>query len=78
LPDGRILEGVEVFRQLYAAVGFGPLVAVTRLPGISALLDRGYRYFARNRLRWTGRCEAGVCGRPDHAPRAGARSGSVH
>jgi hypothetical protein len=26
LPDGRIVEGVEVFRQLYGVVGFGWVV----------------------------------------------------
>jgi predicted DCC family thiol-disulfide oxidoreductase YuxK len=46
-----------VFRRLYAAVGFGPLVVLTRLPGISHLLEVAYRVFARNRLRWTGRCD---------------------
>lgn len=56
-PDGRWVEGVEVFRRLYAAVGLGPLVALTRLPGVSHALDAGYRVFARNRLRWTGRCD---------------------
>jgi predicted DCC family thiol-disulfide oxidoreductase YuxK len=37
LPDATIVEGVEVFRRLYAAVGFGPLVALTRLPGVAQL-----------------------------------------
>ncbi|MEL6107657.1 MAG: DUF393 domain-containing protein [Planctomycetota bacterium] len=61
LPDGSWIIGVEVFRRLYAAVGLGPLVAVTRLPGISHGLDLGYRVFAKNRLRLTGRCNAGTC-----------------
>jgi predicted DCC family thiol-disulfide oxidoreductase YuxK len=61
LPDGTLVEGVEVFRRLYAAVGFGPLVALTRLPGVTQLLDVAYRSFARNRLRLTGRCVAGAC-----------------
>ena len=65
-PDGRGVTGVEVFRRLYAAVGFGPLVAITRLPVISHLLDAGYRVFARNRLRWTGRCD-GACAVPERA-----------
>ena len=56
LPDGTWLTGVEVFRRLYAAVGLGWCVPVTRLPGIAHLLDAGYRIFARNRLKWTGRC----------------------
>ena len=54
-------EGVEVFRQLYAAVGFGPLVALTRAPGVSQALDAGYRLFAANRLRLTGRCDDATC-----------------
>lgn len=61
LPDGTLIEGVEVFRQLYGAVGFGPLVTLTRLRGISALLDLGYRTFAKNRLKLTGRCTNDVC-----------------
>jgi predicted DCC family thiol-disulfide oxidoreductase YuxK len=59
--DGDWIDGVEVFRCLYAAVGFGPLVAVSRLPGISQLLDWGYAIFARNRTRWFGRCTSNSC-----------------
>jgi predicted DCC family thiol-disulfide oxidoreductase YuxK len=61
LPDGTWVIGVEVFRQLYSAVGLRPLVGLTRLPGVSHGLDLGYRVFAKNRLRLTGRCSAGVC-----------------
>lgn len=65
LPDGTMVEGVEVFRRLYTAVGFGPLVALTRLAGISQLLDFGYRKFAKNRLKLTGRCGPdGACPLP--------------
>jgi predicted DCC family thiol-disulfide oxidoreductase YuxK len=56
LPDGTAIEGVEVFRQLYAAIGWRTLVAISRVPGISHLLRLGYTVFARNRLRLTGRC----------------------
>jgi predicted DCC family thiol-disulfide oxidoreductase YuxK len=59
LPDGTLIEGVEVFRRLYAAVGFGPVVALTRLPGVAHVLELAYRGFARNRLRLTGRCDDG-------------------
>lgn len=58
LPDGSLIEGVEVFRRAYAAVGLGWLLAPTRWPGLRWLADRGYRVFARNRLRWTGRADA--------------------
>lgn len=63
--DGTLVEGVEVFRQVYSAVGFAPLVALTRLPGIRAALDSAYTVFARNRLRLTGRnCDSGSCTAP--------------
>jgi predicted DCC family thiol-disulfide oxidoreductase YuxK len=61
LPDGRIIEGVEVFRMLYTAVGFGWLVRITRLPLVAPLLDMAYDTFARNRLRLTGRCTDESC-----------------
>lgn len=61
LPDGAWIEGVEVFRRLYTAIGFRWLVAVTRLPGISQLLSLAYVVFAKNRLRMTGRCAGGAC-----------------
>lgn len=64
LPDGTWVQGVEVFRRLYVAVGFAWLVAPTRLPLISHALDWGYAIFARNRLRWTGRCTAETCAVP--------------
>ena len=61
LPDGTLIEGVEVFRRLYAAVGFGSLVAATRAPGVKQLLDLSYRVFAKNRLKLTGRCTDEAC-----------------
>lgn len=63
LPDGTWLEGVEVFRRLYATVGFGPIVWLTRFPVLSPLLDIGYAIFARHRLRLTSRCTAESCSR---------------
>ena len=61
LPDGTIIEGVEVFRRLYAAVGFAGLVRVSRAPGLAQLLDLVYHLFAKNRLRLTGRCVDDTC-----------------
>lgn len=61
LPDGTLIEGVEVFRRLYAAVGLGWLVAPTRWPGVAQVADRAYALFAKNRLRLTGRCQDGAC-----------------
>ena len=59
LPDGSVIEGVEVFRRAYAAVGLGWLVAPTRWPLLRPLTAAAYRWLARNRLRLTGRNE--VC-----------------
>jgi predicted DCC family thiol-disulfide oxidoreductase YuxK len=67
LADGTLVEGVEVFRRLYGAVGFGPLVALTRVPGLSHALDWAYGVFAKNRLKWTGRCVDGACRLPTRA-----------
>lgn len=59
LPDGRVIEGMAVFRRVYAAVGLGWLLAPTGWPLLRPLFDAAYRWFARNRLRLTGR--AGEC-----------------
>ena len=59
-----LMEGVEVFRQLYGRVGFRPLIWISRIPGVVQVLDMGYRVFAKNRLKWTGRCEDGACELP--------------
>jgi predicted DCC family thiol-disulfide oxidoreductase YuxK len=64
LPDGELIEGTEVFRRLYAAVGFRRAVAFSRWPGVAQLLDAGYTLFAKNRLRLTGRCADDVCAAP--------------
>jgi len=61
LPDGTIVEGIEVFRRMYGAVGFGWAVGLSRLPVVSQLLDVAYARFAKHRLRLTGRCEGDVC-----------------
>jgi len=64
LPDGSLIEGVEVFRRLYRAVGLGWLLAPTRLPGLRQLADWIYSRFAKNRLKWTGRCGPDGCALP--------------
>lgn len=66
LRTGELVEGVEVFRQLYAAVGFGPLTKLTRVAPIAWTLDRAYEWFAKNRLWLTGReeCTEGSCAIP--------------
>jgi len=46
MADGSWVMGVEVFRQLYSAVGQGPVVWLTRLPIIKQVLNAGYYVFA--------------------------------
>lgn len=55
LPSGELVRGMEVIRRAYAAVGWGWLTAPTAWPLLRPLFDRCYRWFARNRLRITGR-----------------------
>lgn len=62
LPNGELIIGPEVFRRLYSAIGFDRLVRLSRVAGISHLLEISYRFFARYRLRLTGRqCADGSC-----------------
>lgn len=63
LPDGTIVQGVEVLARAYEAVDRGWLVAPARWPGFRWVLDRAYLWFARNRLRLTGR-EPRYCPKP--------------
>jgi len=73
--DGVLIEGPEVFRLSWEAIGYGWLVAPTRWPGIAWITERAYRWFARNRMalsrrfggvfeRLTPVCDEGVCRRP--------------
>lgn len=61
---GKLVTGVEVFRRAYGAVGWGWLLAPTNWPILRRISDRAYVWFARNRLRLTGRqgaCDSGRC-----------------
>lgn len=65
LPDGSFVTGVEAFRRAYGALGFGPLVALSRLPLVAHFAECAYAVFARNRLRLTGRCNDDLCTVPE-------------
>ncbi|TVQ30499.1 MAG: DUF393 domain-containing protein [Phycisphaeraceae bacterium] len=70
--DGRVVVGMEVFRRAYAAVGWGWLTAPTGWPVLRPIFDAMYRFFARNRLRLTGRrCESGACAAPGRSVATG-------
>jgi predicted DCC family thiol-disulfide oxidoreductase YuxK len=66
-PDGSLVKGMEVIRRAYDAVGLGWLLAPTNWPILKSISDIAYAWFARNRLRLTGRtgaCDSGRCRLP--------------
>ena len=52
LSDGSVVEGLEVFRRAYRAVGLGWLLAPTGWIGVRRIADWVYSVFARNRHRF--------------------------
>jgi len=56
--DGSVITGVDVFRAMWDAVGLGVLTKLSRLSLVEPLVLRAYAWFARNRLRLTGRSHA--------------------
>ncbi|MBW4655735.1 MAG: DUF393 domain-containing protein [Kaiparowitsia implicata GSE-PSE-MK54-09C] len=57
LPDGTIIQNVEVFRRVYEALGMGWVYALTTVPVIGAIADWVYGLWADWRLRLTGRAD---------------------
>lgn len=55
LPDGSVIQNLEVFRQIYDLLGIGWVYAITRLPVIGKLADMLYGIWATYRLPLTGR-----------------------
>lgn len=55
LPDGTIIQNVEVFRRVYEVLGMGWIYAITKLPGVGAIADWLYGFWAEQRLALTGR-----------------------
>jgi len=67
--DGRLVDGIEVFRLAYEAVGLGWLVRPLAWPILAPMLDRAYMLVARHRNRVPHWCSALMFG---HASRCGA------
>lgn len=61
--DGRVIEGMEVFRRAYRAVGLGWLVAWTGWPVLRPVANAAYALFARIRPRFSRQQarETGAC-----------------
>jgi len=57
LPDGKVIEGVDVFRHVYEEIGLGWVYAATKVPAVGAFANALYDIWAENRLRITGRPE---------------------
>jgi predicted DCC family thiol-disulfide oxidoreductase YuxK len=55
LPDGTIVQNVEVFRRVYEVLGIGWVYAITRIPAIESIANLLYGIWADLRLRLTGR-----------------------
>ena len=56
--NGSVITGVDVFRAMWEAVGLGFLARLSRLSFVEPLVLNAYAWFARNRLRLTGRLHA--------------------
>jgi predicted DCC family thiol-disulfide oxidoreductase YuxK len=55
LADGTVIKNVEVFRQVYEALGMGWIYAPTKLPVVGGVVDAVYKLWADWRLKLTGR-----------------------
>lgn len=57
LPDGAIVQNVEVFRQTYDILGIGWIYAITKIPLVGRIADALYGVWADYRLLLTGRAD---------------------
>ncbi|BBM05661.1 hypothetical protein HAALTHF_27330n [Vreelandella aquamarina] len=48
---GRWFIGMDASRALYAVLGYRRVVRLSCLPGLRSMMDAGYRFFARRRIR---------------------------
>jgi len=58
--DGELISGMEVFRQIYKAVGLGWIWSFTQLPGFTIFFDKFYDVWASWRMKITGRPELDI------------------
>lgn len=55
LPDGTVIQNVQVFRQVYTVLGIGWMYAPTQWPILGPAVDKLYDIWADWRLKLTGR-----------------------
>lgn len=51
--NGEIVQGVDVFRELYSQIGLGYLYSFTKIPVLGQLADKVYRFWAKYRTNLT-------------------------
>jgi predicted DCC family thiol-disulfide oxidoreductase YuxK len=49
--EGRWYVGMDASRALYAVLGYRRLVWLSCLPGVAGMMNIGYGWFARHRVR---------------------------
>jgi predicted DCC family thiol-disulfide oxidoreductase YuxK len=55
--DGNVIAGADVYLQVTRRIWWAwPFYAVFGLPGFNFLIHAGYRWFARNRYRFSHTC----------------------
>lgn len=57
LPDGQVIQSVEVLRRVYETLGMGWVYAATRWPIMGPIADKIYQLWADWRLVLTGRSD---------------------
>merc|ERR1711918_158776 len=55
----QVMDGVEVFRQVYDVIGLGYIYTITKFPIVGPLVDKLYDVWALYRFKITGRPELG-------------------
>ena len=55
LPDGTVIQNVDVFRRVYGVLGIGWMYAPTQWPLLGPTVDTLYNIWADWRLKLTGR-----------------------
>ena len=61
LNNGQIIKGLDVLAYAYELVGLGWIYYPIKIPIISQTLKVIYRYWAKNRLKFTGRSTTKIC-----------------
>eukprot|EP00121_Abeoforma_whisleri_P014555 Awhi_evm1s13421 len=60
LANGEVVSGVKCFQKIYTEVGLGWIFYVCQYPVIYNVLEKAYDFWAKYRMRITGRKELDV------------------